>query len=84
MRFNNVLFSRNLNQNILYIELFLEKNCKNLGALKVPPPQTLTLSLLLTRIVGGTKPSKCAILRLKYYNRVTIAKLMYWFCFFAQ
>jgi len=37
-RFNNELFSRNLNQNMTYIALHLEKNCKNLGALEVVSP----------------------------------------------
>jgi len=59
-RFNNELFSRNLNQNIPHVALFLEKNCENLGALEDPLPQTA--SLLLTRIVSKTKLSKRAIL----------------------
>jgi len=45
---------------MLYIALFLEKNCKNLGALEVPLPDPNLL--VLTRIVSGTKPSKRAIL----------------------
>jgi len=50
-----VLFSRNLNENKLYIALFLEKSCKNLGALEVPP---LNPSLILTRIVKWSKTFK--------------------------
>jgi len=34
----NKIFSRSLNKNMPYIELFMDKNCENLGALGAPPP----------------------------------------------
>jgi len=74
-----VLFSRNLNQIIPYIALFLGKIVKFSDRWRFRPQ---TASLLLTRVVSETKLSKRAILsctfvwfKVKYYNRVTIANV---------
>jgi len=60
-RFKNVLFSRNLNQNMPYIALSLKKKAKSRSP-GGSAPKTPALLLVLTRIVSETKLTMRAIL----------------------
>jgi len=83
-RFNNVLFSRNLNKNMSNIALFLKKKGKNFEALGSSALRPRVVTYLHTVYCLCDKLSKCAILtlvhlvclRLKYYNRVAIANIL--------